>query len=275
LSAVLGPVAQALALTSVGNAALRGGDVAGFWPEATVFRFSKSCDFRSLEGERDELIAADPLAWFEMLRAEKCRGLRLRYRARRRGPAQSLPVSERMLAGFVGGGPAWLIEQIGAPNSAIWQGFDRLGDRHEPARKIWLNTYLRELATGRQEEGAPPIGQARADLHAALAQIGTLAARMGLGDWAEAFSRASALLGGGGAVDDELTRDFKRYAGYSDEQCRLLAAAAAGSVFGAMGSWNDIVPDGKDAADYERASDALFAALNRAVCALADTTLDL
>jgi hypothetical protein len=275
LSAVLGPVAQALALTSVGNAALRGCNVVGFWPEALVFRFSKSCDFRSVEGERDELIAADPLAWFEMLRAQKCRGLRLHQRPRRRGPKQTLPVSDRMLAGFVGGGPAWLIEQLGAGDSAIWQGVDRLGDRREPARKIWLHTYLREPAIAQQGDAAPPISQAFADLAAALAQIEALAARMGLGGWAEVFSSASARLAGAGAADDALAGDFKRYAGYSDEHCRLLAASSAGWVFGAMGSWNDIVPDAKQAPDYEAASERLFAALNQAVCALANATLAL
>ena len=71
-----GPIAQALALTCVGNAYLRGEDVAGFWPDASVFRFSKSCDFREVDGDRDELIAADPLAWFETLRSR--RGLRRR-----------------------------------------------------------------------------------------------------------------------------------------------------------------------------------------------------
>src|SRR5262245_28631831 len=103
--------------------------------------FSKSCDFRVVDEKSDRQIAADPLAWFETLRGA-CKGLRLHNMPRPRGPGQTIPVEERMMVGFVGGGPAWLIEAVGEGRSQIWQGYDRLGDRNDPDRKIWLNTYL-------------------------------------------------------------------------------------------------------------------------------------
>ena len=266
-----GPVAQALALTCVGNAALRGRDVAGFWPDALVFRFSKSCDFREVEGERDELLATDPLAWFGILRAQGRRGLRLHHAPRSRGPQQTLPVSERMLAGFVGGGPAWLIEQVGAGQSVIWQGFDRLGDRNDPDRKIWLNTYLRRGETTPQDFAARPVGEASADLHAALTEIAALAKRMQFGNWSEVFAGAREILDGP-VPDHPLIADFKRYAGLDDAQLKLVAATSASSVFGGMGSWNDIAPEAEFAADYERLSEQLFTMLNDAICAVANST---
>src|SRR6185295_13587776 len=114
-----GPIAQALALTCVGNAFLCGEDVSGFWPAASVFRFSKSCDFRELAGDHDTLIAADPLAWFETLRG--ARGLLLHTAPRPRGAQQTIPINERESAGFVGGGPAWIVEVVGAGQSTLWQ----------------------------------------------------------------------------------------------------------------------------------------------------------
>ena len=104
-----GPIAQALALVCVGNAVLRGRGAGRFWPDCSVFRFSKACDFRRVEGEQDELIAAEPHMWFEVLRAHNIEGLRLHHAPRPRAPNQTIPVEDRMMVGFVGGGPAWPI----------------------------------------------------------------------------------------------------------------------------------------------------------------------
>lgn len=264
-----GPVAQALMLTSASNAFLAGRDMHGFWPDAIVFKFSKSCDFRVLDGEDDHLIAPDPLAWFATLRG--ARGLRLHHVPRPRGPGQTLAVEDRMLAGFVGGGPAWLIEVVREGPSAIWQGFDRLGDRADPERKIWLNTYLRVGETEPQNFALQPLAQARTDLEAALIEIEAVANRMRAENWAEIFATARAALQTPPA-DHFFRADFARYAGFDEAQLGMLAAATGSSVFGGMGSWNDNVPGEQDRADYERTSEQLFAALNNAIAALANST---
>jgi hypothetical protein len=266
-----GPIAQALALTCVGNGVLRGREVAGFWPNADVFRFSKSCDFRRVEGERDELVAADPLAWFAMLRASDCKGLRLHHAQRRRGQNQTIPVSDRDLVGFVGGGPAWLIEQVGGEQSAIWQGWDRLGDRDDPERKIWLNTYLRQSETRPRDLSAAPPGEIASSLTPLLAEMEKLANKIGAGVFAEIFRDARATAGGADPLGPP--PDFTNYAALDDEQARLLRTLEASWVFGGMGSWNDVGAPPEDAADYERLSDALFGALNDAICALANSTI--
>src|SRR5689334_8035550 len=188
-----GPIAQALALTCVGNAHRIGKDVSGFWPEASVFRFSKCCDFRRVEGERDAPIAADPLAWFETLRA--WRGLRLHTAPRPRGPQQAIPISERQSAGFVGGGPAWIIEAVGAECSTLWQGYDRIGDRNDPQHKIWLNTYLMSGETAAQTLAQASFQEAARNLDEALREIEPLAAAI-MPDWVETFRSARLALSG-------------------------------------------------------------------------------
>jgi hypothetical protein len=270
-----GPIAQALALTCVGNACLRGEDVSGFWPEASVFRFSRRCEFRELDGDHDALIAADPLAWFETLRS--VRGLLLHTAPRPRGPQQTIPISERESVGFVGGGPAWIIEALGAEGSALWQGHDRLGDRRDPERKIWLNTYLRS-AGARLETRAQPLGRgmvlqaASRALQDALAEIESLASLIAPA-WSETFASARETLNAD-KPDAFHHADIADYARFSAAQRQILAAVSAAWVFGGMGSWNDMVAPAAHASDYERLSEALFDALIDAICALANSTFD-
>jgi hypothetical protein len=265
-----GPIAQALMLTCAGNAFLRGRDLSGFWPDALVFKFSKSCDFRVVDDKSDRLIAPDPLAWFETLRGAK--GLRLHHAPRPREPGQTLFVEARKLAAFVGGGPAWLIEVVGAGPSVIWQGFERFGDRHDPERKVWFNTYLRMCETTPQDDAVSSLAQAAADLDKMLIAIEALARRMQFTPWPDVFASARQTLHADVPETHFFSADFSRYGAAHTEQQRLLGAILGASVFGGMGSWNDIVPEPAFKADYERLSELLFMTVNDAICALANST---
>ena len=141
-----GPVYTNLLLTCAGNRSLDAGDIAGFWTDSDAFRFTKSREFREPPwGAEDSaaypLVATDPLDWFVKLRPG-FRRLRLHHTARKRAASQQTGVSDRMLAGMVSGGQRWLIEAVGEQESEVWEGFERIGDRDEPNRKIWLWTFV-------------------------------------------------------------------------------------------------------------------------------------
>jgi hypothetical protein len=265
-------ILQALALTMVGNASLRGWDVAGFWPDAALFRYSRTCDFRRLEGDADLEIASDPMAWFATLKGSSS-GLRLHNAIRERGPGQSLPAPDRMLVGFVGGGPAWIIEAVGAKSSKLWQGHDRIGDAKDRERKIWLHTYLLQGETAAQEFSRASLKQTEATLTPILADIEALAVKIEAERFAAEFRRARRALEGN---DDRALApyaDFTRWAEFGLEQRRLLQALLSAWVFGGMGSWNDTGPRADELKpDYERLSEALFQALCDGVCALANSS---
>ena len=264
-------ILRALALVAVGNAALRGREIAGFWPDDEIFRYSKVCDFRVVDDTGDRLLAPDPLAWFASLRGT-CSGLRLHNAPRSRGRGQSILAEERMLVGFVGGGPAWLIEAVDVERSQLWLGFDRLGDRDDPQRKIWLNTYLLQGETAPQHFSAAPLRIVGQTLGAVLTEIETLARKLEAENFAECFRSARRTLEGKDDAALAPWADFTRYADFDLEQRRLLQAVLSAWVFGGMGSWNDLGAPPEFAGDYDRLSEQLFRALCDGVCALANST---
>ena len=266
-----GPIAQALALTCVGNASLQARDVAGFWPNAQVFRFAKSCDFRVVDDAGDRLIAPDPSAWFETLRGG-CGGLRLHNAPRPAAPGQGSIIEERMLVGFVGGGPAWLIEAVGVKRSRLWQGFDRLGDRDDSNQKIWLNTYLLCGETEPQAFSVEPLAVATKVLGEVLQEIEILARNIQADNFAECFRAARAALSAQTIAANRFLDDFVGYGGFDLERQRALQAILDAWVFGAMGSWNDIGAPAQYAANSDRLSEQLFRTLNECICALANST---
>lgn len=264
-----GNIDQALTLVAAGNAYLRDGRLDGFWPNARTFAFTKSCEFRiaSESGEGEfPLRASDPLAWFTSLKPWAS-GLRLHHMERPLQPNQMPGIAPRMLVAFVGGGPRWIIEAVGAQTSEMWEGFDRLGDRKDPNRKIWSTTYVLLGETRPDAMAATAFEPAVARLRAALERIEAFSRAQSYDPFTACFERARAALDGSG--EPTAAGDLARYAGLSDQQLRTYAAIEHAWVFGGMGSWNDI---GGTGPEYDEVSEALFAALNDAVCGVANST---
>ena len=174
-----------------------------------------------------------------------------------------------MLVGLVGGGPRWLIEPVYDDFSELWEGFDRLGDKNAPDKKIWMSAYVllgEAEAPARVEAN---VQAASAALRAALVDIEALARRLEQTSFAEAFVGARA------ALDGETTGvalDFLQHADLEPDATRLLFAIGRGWVFGAMGSWNDLAVEPSLKAAYDATSEALFRALNAGVLAVANSS---
>jgi hypothetical protein len=262
-------------LVGVGNAFLSGRDVRGFWPDAGVFVFSETCEFlvpERFNADAYRQIAPDPLAWLGYLRARGVKGLRLHNAPAELGPEQRLNVQERMMVGFVGGGPRWLIEAVSGAKADLWEGFDRLGDRNHPERRIWKSAYLLQGETAPQDAVAFSLTASIAEIDAILVKIEKLAIDMGAGNFADCFSGARAALAGVPDRVEGMAADAQTYAAFTPDMLRLFEAANTAWVFGGMGSWNDLVAPDHLEARYEQLSEELFRALTDAVCVLANAT---
>jgi len=271
-SLVQGPIENALMLTAAGNAYLAGRDMSGFWPNAPTFKFTKLCEFRlpppsGKDSDEHPLRAADPLAWFASLKPW-CRGLRLHFTQRKRAPNQQIDAPDRMLVAFVGGGPRWLIEAVGAKDSELWEAFHRVGDQKDPERRIWLCTHILQGTIPKAEvEPINPV-QALSDLRSALPEIEEYARDEKYDNFADCFQRAREALDNRLVVDAPWISELVRYTGFDQTQLNMLQAINHAWVFGGMGSWNDLGGGER----YDQVSEKLFSALNDCICGLANST---
>ena len=263
------PILRTLALVAVGNAAIGGKNVAGFFPGDPLFQYSASLDFMTPR-DNGELrrVSDDVVDWFGKLKSRKCRGLRLHNSPMQQN--QKLGhIDERLLVGMVGGGPRWLIEAVYLEHSELWEGFDRIGDQKAADKKTWLSAYILigEAASGEKVDTG--VAAASLDLRDALLSIEGVARAIPGAPFADVFVAARETLEG---KDLPYPLEFLRYAQMKPEAERLLKAAGRAWVFGAMGSWNDVGVDAAMKPRYESASKALFSAVQRAVLVTANST---
>lgn len=263
------PILRTLALVAVGNAALRGRDVGGFWPNDPMFQYTASLDFMTPRENRNLAhAAAGPERWFAKLAQRRCNGLRMHCAPMREDPKLA-GVPDYALVGMVGGGPRWLIEPVYGDHSELWEGFDRIGDKDAADKKVWMSAYV---LIG-EAQSAPKVDAdlrgASLDLRAALTAIEKVARAMPGAPFAEAFAGARAALEDKGGPP---APDFVRFTTMKPEAVRLLRAAGGAWVFGAAGSWNDLKPDAAVKARYQQTTRDLFTALQRAVLSIANST---
>jgi hypothetical protein len=270
-----GHIANAVALVCAGNQYMSGSDVSGFWPDAPVFNFMKVVEFRhppASGNDADEypLVAGDPMAWFAILKPW-CRGLRLYNVKPVRGPHQQLDVPDRMLAGFVGGGQRWLIEAVGEVESELWEPFQRVGDRNDPERRIWMCTHIRQGKAPRVEldadAAAMKLDGAAGRFREALVEIEAYARGEKIDNFADIFREAIEVIDGGRPTVDQGA--MARFTGFDDRQAALFEACSRAWVFGGMGSWNDIGGTGER---YDAVSQGLYESLNDCITAVANST---
>ncbi|MBK8543112.1 MAG: hypothetical protein IPL62_05790 [Caulobacteraceae bacterium] len=264
------PILRALALVTVGNAAIAGRDVSGFYPNDPIFQYSASLDFATPRDEPGGLkqVASGTSDWFVKLQKRKCHGLRL-HNAPMQQDKKLGHIDDRLLVGMVGGGPRWLIEAVYGDRSELWEGFDRIGDKNAADKKIWLSAYILIGEAASAEKVDTGVAAASRDLRDALLSIEAVARSIPGQPFADAFMAARETLDG---KELPYPLEFLRFTQMTPEAQRLLKAAGRAWVFGAMGSWNDVGVDAALKPRYESASKALFDALARAVLVVANST---
>lgn len=143
-----------------------------------------------------------------------------------------------------------------------------------PDRRIWTVAYFcvptRSLPDLPAER---PLREIETDLAKALEALTDFVERAGpeeaMPGWVDQFRSARAAL----EVQPEWQPSDPRPPGFlSADALRLLHACWAGWVFGGMGSWNDGAYWGAATAEGDRLSETLFALLNEAAAAAANSS---
>lgn len=266
-----GPIAQLVALTCYGNAFLQGVDVGEFFPRNSTCIFCDRVTFvtvgKSFLGKpKEKEIAKAPEEWFKFLKAAGAVGVRLA-----RAPQHDPRISDRMAAGFVGGGGTWSMEVLLPHNrSQFWVARWEVWNRHAPEHRIWRVTYGR-ISEGATAKSQPDNLQSAATrLRQALRDIHAFSMKQDCGGFTRCFADALDTLDSGGKNLHGYHKDLVPSGHLSDQARALLDACQKAWVFGGMGSWNDMGFDGEDQKEYERVTEQLFQAVNETISAAAN-----
>lgn len=258
-----GPVAQCVALVCHANAVLGGRRGLYFHGNSTA-RFCDSIAFVApAEGGGTDVLADAPDAWFAWLARGGVSTLRLGRTAQNRPLA-----SDRMTAGFIGGGEVWTIGALrpgGAGES--WQGHWQVWNQKAPQQRIWRVTYVRGA---RLPVETDTLAAAREELAAALEDTRDFAERNRAGSFLAWFGAALDVLNGAPGAKRGYHRDLAPEGTLGSDAHAVLDACQHASVFGGMGSWNDQSFAGAEGEAYERVSERLYRAVNRAIAAAAN-----
>lgn len=257
-----GELAQIIALISYGNEYLVSGKVpSGFYPGNEAFEFCKVIHFIDVHNTDPNsiLIADSPVQWFHKLAEKRCIHLSLLYKQ----SAGKSVKDDRETAAFVGGGGIWVINSLnndGTINS--WAPNWSVIAKDAPDKKIWGINY-KMIFSGK--DITKPVGDIKLikmKMKLVLRDIAKFANTHDFRYWGKIFEEALAMLD---SEKPEATYypNLILAKNYSLEARQLLFACEKSSVFGGMGSWNDIMFDNPAIEkEYQRLSDDLFSIVN-------------
>lgn len=265
-----GPIAQLVALTCHANSFLAGAAAPStFFPNNSTCTFCDRISFvepaRSWLGKASERVVAEsPDVWFKYLLDRSASGVRLLRRA-----GNDPRISDRMSAGFVGGGGEWMLGVSHPTATDYWMASWDVWNQDAPEQRIWRVKYGL-VARGQARPAADPnLADVFTAFRSALTRIHAFSSKNDCGAFTACFARAIQSL-------DEMAaahgyhKDLYRPGSLSITSAAMLDAAQSAWVFGGMGSWNDMSFDGEEEREYEEASEVLFVAIQNAICSAAN-----
>lgn len=261
-----GPIAQIVALTCYGNAFLQGTDVGEFFPKNSTCIFCDRVTFVSVEKSffgkpKEKEVAKTPEEWFRFLKTAGAVGIHLS-----RTPQNDPNISDRMSAGFVGGGGTWSMEVLlPRDRSEYWIARWEVWDQNAPEQRIWRVTYGRVSGGATTKFKPDDLQSTTTRLSAALRDIHAFSVKQDCGGFSQCFADALDTLVSGGKNLHGYHKDLAPSDHLSIQAQAILDACQKAWVFGGMGSWNDMGFDGDDQKEYERVSEQLFTVLNQAI----------
>ena len=253
-------IIQNVLLTLAGNRVRAGKPLRNFWPDASIFVFTRGCRFIDSNGVQ---IAPDPNAWLDKI-ARNSGGLRLHCVWR--------GADDWQLSGLANQGARWIVETTGESCSELWEMSEEIAAEEAADRKDWINDFTR-IETGWCKPPVPQPGVAEmtARVHAVTAEAVAFAHEMKITNFEALFRDALVVLDKGGPaqrnrIDALLLSDL------APEARRLYDGASAAWQFGGMGAWNDAVFDGEVEKRFEALTDRLYRTLCTAIATAANST---
>jgi hypothetical protein len=268
-----GTLAQFVALTCHANAFLQGRTVPEFFPGNSTCQF---CDFvkffkvsKTFFGKTQETqLAPNPNDWFEYLKSQRTRGVRLSCT-----PQNRPEIPDRMSAAFVGGGGTWAVASIHQNGrSNVWLSRWEVWNQNAPERRIWRVSYGCVSKTRSGPAQVVDLESLNARFRSALEDIHAFSKKHNCGGFTACFARAIETLDSLGATRSGYHKDLAPAGVLPELAIYLLDACQSAWVFGGMGSWNDMGFDGKDQVEYDRVSEQLFTALNETIQSAANAS---
>lgn len=257
-----GTIAQLLSIAAHGNEYLAGRLDESYYPSSSVFKFCKFVKFVDIQSSgkkwHERVFAEDPITWLKKLKNTDVVQLRVRYIS-----TNKEEISDRMSAGFVGGGGRWFIETVKPSKSDFWEASWEIGDKDDPEQNIWHVKYGRILRNVNQpEQPMPTAANVKVQLKEALQKISEFVHKNDCSNFAEYFDRGIKALEESPVSNDKEYKIFPD--GYAKPEChQLLNASQRAWVFGGMGSWNDMgFNEPAIHKEYEELSDELFNLIN-------------
>lgn len=271
-------ILQMIALVSYGNAYLKGKKIpSDFYPSHPVFSpcarilfcgyaklFPKG-PFKGLTGwikrlfSKRETVKIDidqPDRWFEFLKGQGCRHLRLRHIPLEQKEGEP---KEYQMAGFVLASKMWVIETALRHGTFTWPC--RWGESRENTsrQKPWIGQYRMEpspLPRSSEKHDLPAIKKQQAQ---ALSEIAQFAFQQNLPYWGGIFQKALETLHSDHPEENHPMEKDIPCQNYSLIARQVIFGAFSSWVFGAMGSWNDLgFEDRQVEHTYDRLSENLY-----------------
>lgn len=261
-----GTVAQLAALVCHANAYLRSSKTARFFPGNSTCRFCDKINFisfkKNLLGQKKEKeIAKTPDDWFEYLQVKKVENVKIGH-----FPKNNLQISDRMSAGFIGGGGNWGVEVLlPEGRSEYWMARWEVWNKSAPEKKIWRVKYGM-ISSGKTFNNNTKINLRNVieTLEISLIDIKSFSERNNCSGFTLCFEKALSTLRSG--KKQAYHQDISPNGLLPKDAELILDACQSSWVFGGMGSWNDMSFQDSEQIEYEKISDKLFADINSSIC---------
>jgi len=267
-----GTLVQIITITSFGNDFLKKGKLTDFYPQNSSFQFCDFVDFREIKkknffsSKKEVIIAKNPIEWFENIKNNGCKKLRLYH--------QNDKENDHQMAGFIGGGGNWFIETVYSNHSDFWLG---LWNHDENLiEKPWQVTYSKAVEKQPTRNQQFDVKTTSAELNNILERITDFAFKETSENWGSIFENAKKTLNSGSPETGFYHNDIMRKENYDLQNRQLLLSASKAFVFGGMGSWNDMGFENEEKnTTYNELSFQLYNSINKSiVCAINNDKLE-